>query len=115
MPKRQETGIRGCFHIHIENGVMKNVFSHMDNFPKNCVIHMLPEKIYTNEEFEESHDFDKDELLVPHSGQIHDLKGESIVMVDGIVTVQSVIDLEELENMIKFGKVTKETKKSYYL
>ena len=105
MPHRQKTGIRGCFHIHIENGEMKNVFSHMDNFPKNCVIHMLPEKVYTYEEFEESHDFDKDELQVPHSGQIHNLKGDSIVMVNGEATVQTVVDLEELENKIKFGEI----------
>ena len=105
MPHRQKTGIKGCFHIHIEDGVMKNVFSHMDNFPKNCVIHMLPEKIYTYDEFKESHYFDKDELLVPHSGQIHNLKGDSIVIVNDNVTVQTVVDLEELENKTKFGEV----------
>ena len=98
---KDKTDINGCFHIHVENGKIKNVFSHMDDFPKNCVIHMLPEKVYTYEEFEESHDFDKDELQIPHLGKIYDLKGDSIVMEDKEVKIQTLVDLK---NNIDFRK-----------
>ena len=76
----------------------------MDGFPDNCVIHMLPDSVLTYEEFKENHSFDKDELSVPHSGKIHNLKGDSIVMVGDEATVQTVVDLETFERKIKTDK-----------
>lgn len=73
MPNSDKTGVSGCFHIHVEDGEIKNVFSHMTNFPKNCVIHLLPEQVFEVEEFQEDHHFDKDEVNVPYSGKIHNL------------------------------------------
>lgn len=108
MPRREETGIKGCFHIHIEDGQIKNVFSHMDNFPKNCVIHMLPEKVFTVEEFKEDHHFDKDEVHVPYDGKIHELKENSIVIKEcGTVTEEFIYDCEaDLQKKKQNGEKT---------
>jgi len=31
--------IGGCLHVHIRKGRVVNIFSHLSNFPKECVIH----------------------------------------------------------------------------
>ncbi len=95
MPKRDETGITGCFHIHIEDGKIKNVFSHLGEIPQNCIIHMLPEKVFSIEEFKEDHFFDKHEPDVPYSEKIHDLKSNSIVIDEnGLITEEFIYDCE---------------------
>jgi hypothetical protein len=95
MPRREHTGITGCFHIHIENGKIKNVFSHLGELPENGVIHMLPEKVYTVEEFKEDHFFDKDEVDVSYNGKIHNLHANSIVIEeDGSVKEEFIYDCE---------------------
>lgn len=55
--------VDGCFHLRIENFKIKNAFSHMTGlFPENCVIHLKPEKVFTDEEFKKSHPKDSNEL-----------------------------------------------------
>lgn len=95
MPRREETGITGCFHIHIENGKIKNVFSHLGELPKNGVIHMLPEKVFSVKGFKEDHFFDKDEVEVPYDDKIHDLQNNSVVIKEnGDVVEEFIYDCE---------------------
>lgn len=55
---------KGCVHIHIKNGKIESVFSHLSNFPKNCMIHLEPTDELTIEEFKKTHPFDVEELKV---------------------------------------------------
>ena len=68
----------GCVHVHIENGVIKNIFCHLSNLPENGVIHLKPEYNLTNQEFQESHPYDSNELLVSGEGVIYNLADKSI-------------------------------------
>lgn len=54
--------INGCVHLIVKNGKIINVFTHLSKFPKNGVVHLKGEKIYTNDEFKKSHIHDHDEL-----------------------------------------------------
>lgn len=95
MPTRETTGVTGCFHIHIEDGKIKNVFSHLGDFPDNCVIHVLPDKVYSVDEFKEDHFFDKQECDVPYSGKIHQLHALSIdIDEEGTVSTKMKYDVE---------------------
>jgi aspartyl-tRNA synthetase len=53
---------KGCVHIHIKDGRFRSVFSHLSNFPKNCVIHLKPETELTKENFIKTHPSDIEEL-----------------------------------------------------
>jgi hypothetical protein len=54
--------IEGCAHIIFKDGKPVNVFTHINKTPKNGVVHLKGDKIYTIEGFKKSHIFDKDEL-----------------------------------------------------
>jgi len=54
--------IKGCVHFIIKNGKVINVFTHLNKFPKNGVIHLKGHKIYSFKEFKKSHPFDHSEL-----------------------------------------------------
>lgn len=102
MPHRESTGIRGCFHIHIENGKIKNVFSHLSDFPENGVIHLLPSHNYTIEEFKESHKYDGGEVDVPYEGTIHQLGPKSVIVNDdGTVETKVLLGDDELDDQDK--------------
>ena len=58
MPKK----IKGCAHLIIKNGKILNVITHLNNLPKNGVVHLKGDKIYTFEEFKKFHIHDHDEL-----------------------------------------------------
>lgn len=58
MPKK----IKGCTHLVIKDGKIVNIFTHLSNLPKNGVVHLRGDKIYTFEEFKKSHIHDHDEL-----------------------------------------------------
>jgi len=51
MPNRKQSGLKGCVHLHMKDGKITNVFSHIDNLPENGIVHLLPEKHYTEEGF----------------------------------------------------------------
>lgn len=68
----------GCVHIHVKNGKISNIFSHISEIPNNGVIHLKPEMDLTLKEFKESHPFDENELYVEFEGRIYDLGPNSI-------------------------------------
>lgn len=53
---------KGCLHVHIKDGKIQSVFSHLSNFPSNCVIHLKPDVEMTAAEFTKTHPKDSDEL-----------------------------------------------------
>jgi hypothetical protein len=69
---------KGCVHIHVKNGKIQNVFCHLSDLPKDGVVHLLPDQVLTEEEFERSHSVDKNELSIGHEGSIYDLGGNSV-------------------------------------
>lgn len=54
--------IKGCTHLIVKNGKIINVFTHLSKLPKNGIVHLKGEKIYTRDEFKKSHIHDHDEL-----------------------------------------------------
>lgn len=54
--------IKGCTHLIVNKGKIINVFTHLNNFPVNGVIHLKGDKIYSVEEFKKSHSKDHKEL-----------------------------------------------------
>jgi len=54
--------VEGCTHIVIRDGKIVNVFTHLSEFPKDGVIHLKGDKIYSIEEFKVSHPRDYHEL-----------------------------------------------------
>lgn len=97
MPKRDETGIRGCLHIHMVDGEIKNIFSHLGDLPENGVVHLVPSDNYTIEEFKKSHIYDHGELDVPSSGGIYQLGSRSIIVKDGIVSTKLLLPDDDLD------------------
>lgn len=59
MPKE----IKWCTHLIIRDGKVVNVITHLSNLPKNWVVHLKWDKIYTFNEFKKSHINDHHELL----------------------------------------------------
>jgi hypothetical protein len=54
--------IEGCTHLIIHNGKVVNVFTHLSKIPKNGVVHLKGDKIYSIKEFKASHKRDHHEL-----------------------------------------------------
>lgn len=65
--------ISGYVHIHIKKGKIVNAFSHLSNFPKDCVIHTKIDEVLSRKEFEKSHKSDKEELKAPPERKVYDL------------------------------------------
>ena len=59
MPKK----VDGCTHLIFRDGKVVNVITHLSDLPKDGVVHLKGDKIYTYEEFKESHIHDHDELI----------------------------------------------------
>lgn len=59
MPKK----IDGCTHLIIRDGKVVKVITHLSDLPKNGVVHLKGDKIYTFNEFKKSHIHDYDELI----------------------------------------------------
>lgn len=55
--------IDGCAHLIIRGGKIVNVITHLSDLPKNGVVHLKGNKIYTFDEFKKSHIHDHDELI----------------------------------------------------
>lgn len=72
------TKTKGCVHIQIKKGKIVNVFSHISNFPKNCIVHMKPDHEYTDEEFLKSHPQDENELKAKPEKSIYDLRDKTL-------------------------------------
>jgi len=70
--------VSGCVHVHVENSKIVNVFSHLSNFPEDCIIHLKADEILTPEQFLESHPQDKNELYVEPQKKIFDLGDDTI-------------------------------------
>jgi hypothetical protein len=64
MPKE----VKGCTHLIIREGKIVNVITHLSDLPKNGVVHLKGDKIYTFDEFKVSHVNDHDELLIEKEG-----------------------------------------------
>jgi hypothetical protein len=69
---------KGCIHVHVKNGQITNIFSHLSDFPENCIIHMKPDATLTYKEFIESHEQDKNELNVDSQKKIYQL-GDDVI------------------------------------
>jgi hypothetical protein len=54
--------VDGCVHLIFKDGQVVNVFTHLSKLPKNGVVHLKGDKIYTIEEFKKSHPRDHHEL-----------------------------------------------------
>lgn len=54
--------INGCVHLIIKNSKLINIFTHLDEIPKNGVVHLKGDKIYSYDEFRKSHIHDHNEL-----------------------------------------------------
>ncbi|MFT4343663.1 MAG: hypothetical protein ACMXYE_02850, partial [Candidatus Woesearchaeota archaeon] len=54
--------VDGCVHLIIKNGQVVNVFTHLNKLPRNGIVHLKGDKIYTIEEFKKSHPRDHHEL-----------------------------------------------------
>ncbi len=70
--------IKGCVHVHIKDGHITNVFSHLSNLPKNCIVHLVPDDVLSEEEFLQSHPQDKNEIQIESQRMVFDLGDESI-------------------------------------
>ena len=70
--------VNGCVHVHIKDGGIANVFSHLTNLPENCVVHLVPDNVLTVEEFIDSHPQDKNELKIDPKKNIYDLGDDSV-------------------------------------
>jgi hypothetical protein len=68
MPKE----VKGCTHLIIREGKIVNVITHLSNLPKNGVVHLKGDKVYTFDEFKTSHVNDHDELLMEEGIVISD-------------------------------------------
>lgn len=55
--------VDGCTHLIIRDGKVVNVITHLSDLPKDGVVHLKGDKIYTFDEFKESHIHDHDELI----------------------------------------------------
>ncbi len=71
-------GIKGCVHVHIKDGSITNVFSHLTNLPRNCIVHLVPDIVLSEEEFLQSHPQDKNEVQIEPKGIVFDLGDETI-------------------------------------
>ena len=69
---------KGCVHIHIKNGEITNVFSHLSDLPENGVIHLLTDQDMTTDEFMVSHPHDKNEIITNEDQKIYNLGSSSI-------------------------------------
>jgi len=58
MPKQ----VKGCAHLVVKDGKVVNVFTHLSKIPKNGVVHLKGDKIYSVGEFKKSHPGDHSEL-----------------------------------------------------
>lgn len=70
--------VKGCIHVHIRDGSIVNVFSHLTNLPKNCVVHLVPDMVLPEEEFERSHPCDAGEIRLESKGTIFDLGDRTV-------------------------------------
>ena len=70
--------VKGCVHVHIKSGNIVNVFSHLTNLPENCVVHLVPDAVLSEDEFLQSHPHDRNEIHTEPKGTILDLGDESI-------------------------------------
>jgi hypothetical protein len=70
--------IKGCVHVHVKGGKITNVFSHLTNLAENCVVHLTPDAIFSEEQFVQSHPQDQNELCTKPHKTVFDLGDESI-------------------------------------
>lgn len=55
--------VNGCTQLIIRGGKIVKVITHLSDLPKNGVVHLKGDKIYTFNEFKKSHIYDHDELI----------------------------------------------------
>lgn len=70
--------VKGCVHVLIRDGRIANVFSHLTHLPENCVVHLVPDVVLSEEEFVQSHPYDKNEICLESRGAVFDLGDETI-------------------------------------
>ena len=70
--------VKGCVHVHIKDGSIANVFSHLTNLPEICIVHLVPDVALSEEEFVQSHPRDKNEICIEPKGAVFDLGDETI-------------------------------------
>ena len=70
--------IKGCVHVHIKDGNIANVFSHLTRLPRTCVVHLVPDDVLSEAGFLESHPQDRNELKLESTGKVFDLGDDSV-------------------------------------
>ncbi|MBU0466577.1 MAG: hypothetical protein KJ718_02150 [Nanoarchaeota archaeon] len=55
--------VDGCVHIVMRKGKVVNVFTHLNELPKDGVVHLKGHKILSFKEFKKSHPIDHGELV----------------------------------------------------
>jgi len=60
--------INGCAHLYFEDGKPTKLITHLSELPKNGVIHLKSDKIYSDEEFKKSHPQDIAEFDIENNG-----------------------------------------------
>ena len=59
--------VKGCTHLIIKRGKIAKVVTHLNKIPKEGVIHLKGDEIYTINEFKKNHPKDSEELKVGKS------------------------------------------------
>jgi hypothetical protein len=62
--------VKGCVHLIVKNGKIEKVVTHLSELPKNGVVHLKGDKIYSYSEFKKSHINDHEELETKRKGII---------------------------------------------
>jgi hypothetical protein len=50
----------------------------LTNLPRNCIVHLVPDVVLSEEEFLQSHPQDKNEVQIEPKGTVFDLGDESV-------------------------------------
>ena len=62
--------IEGCAHLYIKNGKPVRLITHLSELPKDGIAHLKGDKIYSDDEFKESHPQDISEFSIADPGII---------------------------------------------
>ena len=54
--------IKGCVHLILKKGKIANLAVHLVNLPKDGVVHLKPDGVYSFIDFKKTHPEDIDEL-----------------------------------------------------
>jgi len=62
--------IKGCAHLYMKDGKPVRLITHLSDILENGVVHLKGSRIYSDEEFKQSHPQDVSEFEIEESGII---------------------------------------------